>query len=58
MLTAHHLFAVKLNLIVLLFLYTVYCLKATSQDFSTLVVVQTEERGVYGPESLYYNFNF
>lgn len=56
MLTAHHLFAVKLNLIVLLFLHTLYCLKATNQDFSALAVVQAEERGVYGPESLYYNF--
>lgn len=56
MLTAHHLFAVKLNLIVLLFLYAVYCLKAMSQDFSALAVVQTEERGVYGPESFYNNF--
>lgn len=36
--------AVKLNLIVLLFSYTVYCLKAMSQDFSALAVVQTEER--------------
>lgn len=56
MLTAHHLLALKLNLIILLFLYTLYCLKAMSQDFSALAVVQTEERGVYGPESLHYNF--